>query len=58
MLKLLWQALPYLRTLLNLYECRVTPCMSKKNADELKELIDSIWQLVREYDKENNDGQT
>ena len=55
MLKLLWQALPYLRTLLNLYECRVTPCMSKKNADELKNLIDSIWQLVREYDKENND---
>jgi hypothetical protein len=29
--------------------------MSKKNADELKNLIDSIWQLVREYDKENND---
>jgi len=57
-LNLLHDSLPYLSTLLNLHTSRVAPCMSQKDEEKLKKLIDSIWQLIREYDgKVKDDSQ-
>ena len=48
LLALLKACLPFLKTLQNLHDQRVAPCMGAKDGRELQDLIDSIWQLLRD----------
>ena len=49
LVKMLKDCLPFLKTLQNLHDQRVAPCMGAKDGRELQDLIDSIWQLTRKY---------